>query len=70
MGKRQEIQLDLFSEQSDKFEDPPTSPEYRIACSVDILPGLSLRSQQAGRPGIPTALGGFRRAVASVGSCC
>lgn len=37
---------------------------------VDILPGLSLRSQLAGMPGTPTALGGVRRVVASVGSCC
>lgn len=60
---------------------PQRSPGlYREMCSilrehfgfdqVDILPGLSLRSQRAGRPGIPTALGGFRRVVASVGSCC
>lgn len=38
MGKRQEIQLDLFSEQSDKVEAPPTSPEYRIACSDQLPP--------------------------------
>lgn len=38
MGKRQEIQLDLFSEQLGNDEAPPASPEDRMACNEQLPP--------------------------------